>query len=112
MEIMGRDYVTPKGVKIACIGPVTAAAVKNAGLPADIIQERYTIPGLVETLTKYFSENSMNDRKRRSRINHVFSCLPTAAVEKKRKFPEDDHGRRSCPSIISFILFLRPSERM
>ena len=56
MEIMGRDYVTPKGVRIACIGPVTAAAVKNAGLPADIIQERYTIPGLVETLTKYFSK--------------------------------------------------------
>ena len=56
MEIMGRDYVTPKGVKIACIGPVTAAAVKKAGLPVDIIQERYTIPGLVETLTKYFSK--------------------------------------------------------
>ena len=56
MEIMGRDYVTPKGVRIACIGPVTAAAVKKAGLPADIIQERYTIPGLVETLIKYFSQ--------------------------------------------------------
>jgi uroporphyrinogen III methyltransferase/synthase len=56
MGIMGRDYVTPKGVRIACIGPVTAAAVKKAGLPADIIQERYTIPGLVETLTKYFSK--------------------------------------------------------
>jgi len=56
MEIMGRNYVTPKGVRIACIGPVTAAAVKKAGLPTDIIQERYTIPGLVETLTKYFSK--------------------------------------------------------
>ena len=56
MEIMGRDYATPKGIKIACIGPVTAAAVKKAGLPADIIQERYTIPGLVETLIKYYSK--------------------------------------------------------
>ena len=54
MEIMGRDYATPKGIKIACIGPVTAAAVKKAGLPTDIIQERYTIPGLVETLIKYY----------------------------------------------------------
>lgn len=57
MEIMGRDYVTPKGVKIACIGPVTAAAVKKAGIPVDIIQERYTIPGLVETLTAFFRAN-------------------------------------------------------
>ena len=63
MEIMGQDYVTPKGVKIACIGPVTAAAVRKAGLPVDIIQERYTIPGLVETLIKYFSEKSMNTQK-------------------------------------------------
>jgi len=54
MEIMGRNYVIPPQVKIACIGPVTAAAVKRAGLPVDIIQERYTIPGLVETLTEYF----------------------------------------------------------
>jgi len=56
MEIMGQDYAIPKRVKIACIGPITAAAVKKAGLPVDIIQERYTIPGLVETLTTYFSK--------------------------------------------------------
>ena len=58
MEIMGRNHVMPKGVMIACIGPVTAAAAKKAGLPADIIQERYTIPGLVETLIKYFSQKA------------------------------------------------------
>jgi uroporphyrinogen III methyltransferase/synthase len=63
MEIMGRDYVTPKGVKIACIGPVTAATVKKAGLPADIIQERYTIPGLVETLVKHFSQQVLTQKK-------------------------------------------------
>ena len=54
MEIMGRNYVIPPQVKIACIGPVTAAAVKKAGLPVDIIQERYTVPGLVERLIEYF----------------------------------------------------------
>jgi uroporphyrinogen III methyltransferase/synthase len=56
MEIMGKKYTIPPHVKIACIGPVTAAAVKKAGLPADIIQERYTIPGLVETLVEYFKK--------------------------------------------------------
>jgi uroporphyrinogen III methyltransferase/synthase len=56
MEIMGQEYVIPPHIKIACIGPVTAAAVKKAGLSVDIIQERYTIPGLVETLVEYFEK--------------------------------------------------------
>ena len=56
MEIMGRKYTIPQHVKIACIGPVTAAAAKKAKLPVDIIQERYTIPGLVETLVEYFKK--------------------------------------------------------
>jgi uroporphyrinogen III methyltransferase/synthase len=55
MEIMGLEYVIPPQIKIACIGPVTETAVKKAGLPVDIIQERYTIPGLVETLAEYYS---------------------------------------------------------
>ena len=54
MEIMGRDFVMPAKVKIAVIGPVTAAAVGKAGLPAHIIQEIYTIPGLVDGIADYF----------------------------------------------------------
>ncbi len=56
MEIMGKGFVIPSTIKIACIGPVTSAAVKKAGLPVDIVQERYTIPGIVETLVEYFSK--------------------------------------------------------
>ena len=56
MEIMDREYAIPPHVKIACIGPVTAAAVKKAGLNVDIIQEHYTIPGLVGTLVEYFEK--------------------------------------------------------
>lgn len=58
MEIMGKEFVIPSRIKIACIGPVTAAAVKKAGLPADIIQERYTIPGLVEALAEHFNNKA------------------------------------------------------
>ena len=54
MEIMGQEYIIPSHVKISCIGPVTEAAVKKAGLSVDIIQERYTIPGLVDILVEYF----------------------------------------------------------
>ncbi|MHB8910375.1 MAG: uroporphyrinogen-III C-methyltransferase [Syntrophales bacterium] len=54
LGIMGPDFRLPPGVRIACIGPVTAAAARAAGLPVDILQERYTIPGLVEGLAAYF----------------------------------------------------------
>ena len=48
----------PKGVKIACIGPVTAAAAKKAGFSVDIHQEEYTMEGLVGALIDYFSEKT------------------------------------------------------
>jgi len=53
LGIMGPDFHLPSKVRIACIGPVTETAARRAGLPVDILQERYTIPGLVETLTEY-----------------------------------------------------------
>ena len=53
LGIMGPDFHLPSKVRIACIGPVTETAARGAGLPVDILQERYTIPGLVETLTEY-----------------------------------------------------------
>ena len=54
VEIMGREFVLPPQVKIACIGPVTAATAKKAGMKIDIMQEKYTIPGLVEGMVDYF----------------------------------------------------------
>ncbi|HRR42470.1 MAG TPA: uroporphyrinogen-III synthase, partial [Syntrophales bacterium] len=53
-EIMGKDYSLPAGVKIACIGPVTEKAAVRAGLKVDILQETYTIPGLVQSLIEYY----------------------------------------------------------
>jgi len=53
---MGPDFRLPPGVRIACIGPVTAAAARKAGLTVDILQERYTIPGLVEALAAHFKK--------------------------------------------------------
>ncbi len=54
LRIMGPDFHLPAKVRIACIGPVTEAAARKAGLPVDIIQERYTIPGLVDALVAFF----------------------------------------------------------
>lgn len=41
-----------KNVKIACIGPITADTAKELGLQIDIIAEKYTIDGLVESILK------------------------------------------------------------
>ena len=54
LGIMGPEFRLPSKVKIACIGPVTADAVRKAGLRVDILQERYTIPGLVDAIAAYF----------------------------------------------------------
>ncbi|MCX6374917.1 MAG: uroporphyrinogen-III synthase, partial [Armatimonadetes bacterium] len=40
----------PEGVKIACIGPITAGTAESLGLRPDIVAEEYTIEGLVEAL--------------------------------------------------------------
>jgi uroporphyrinogen III methyltransferase/synthase len=53
LGIMGPDFHLPSKVRIACIGPVTEAAARKAGLPVAIFQERYTIPGLVDALTAF-----------------------------------------------------------
>jgi uroporphyrinogen III methyltransferase/synthase len=57
VKIMGRNFSLPKGVKIACIGPVTAAMAARAGFSVDIHQEEYTMEGLVQALIDYFGKN-------------------------------------------------------
>lgn len=41
----------PEGVRIACIGPITAQTAEELGLKPDIVAEEYTIEGLVRALT-------------------------------------------------------------
>lgn len=50
LNIMGEDFHLPENIKIACIGPVTAAAAEKLGFKVDIMPESYTISGLVEAL--------------------------------------------------------------
>jgi uroporphyrinogen III methyltransferase/synthase len=54
LEIMGKGYSLPPQIKIACIGPITAAMARKAGLKVDIQQDEYTMAGLVQTLIDYF----------------------------------------------------------
>ncbi|MEE9910266.1 MAG: uroporphyrinogen-III C-methyltransferase [Deltaproteobacteria bacterium] len=62
VDIMGGDYKLPPDVKIACIGPVTAATAEKAGFKIDIQQEEYTMEGLVQSLVNdYQIESSRKD---------------------------------------------------
>ena len=58
IEIMGADYSLPPHIKIACIGPVTAATAEKSGFSIDIRQEVYTMEGLVGSLIRYIAEHS------------------------------------------------------
>jgi uroporphyrinogen III methyltransferase/synthase len=57
IEILGQKEYKKliEGVKIACIGPVTAKTAEEYGLKTDIMPREYTIPALVDALVDYFS---------------------------------------------------------
>ncbi|HAR50169.1 MAG TPA: uroporphyrinogen-III C-methyltransferase [Smithella sp.] len=63
IKIMGSGFKLPKDVKIACIGPVTAAAAKKAGFPVDIHQEEYTMDGLVGALKDYLGKKPATQKR-------------------------------------------------
>ena len=53
---LDEDMSTLGGAKIACIGPITAAAAADVGLNVDILAKEYTVGGLVEALKTHFAE--------------------------------------------------------
>jgi len=43
-----------RGTVVACIGPVTAEAAHQLGIPTTLMPKRYTIPDLVDELVDHF----------------------------------------------------------
>lgn len=54
-NFMAMGIELPQGCKIASIGPITTATLKEYGLTPDIVSENHTIPGLVEAITAGFA---------------------------------------------------------
>ncbi len=50
VQAVGHDL--PPQARVACIGPITAATARDAGLPVAIIAEEYTTQGLVDALIR------------------------------------------------------------
>lgn len=58
IEIVGRKEYKKlmEGVKIACIGPVTAKTAEEYGMKTDIMPGEYTIPALVDAMIEFFKK--------------------------------------------------------
>ncbi|MGE5398654.1 MAG: uroporphyrinogen-III C-methyltransferase [Chitinophagales bacterium] len=59
VRMLGQEVVDSlKGrIRTACIGPITAASVREAGLDVDIVADEYTIDGLVQALIEEMAVN-------------------------------------------------------
>jgi uroporphyrinogen III methyltransferase/synthase len=57
MELLGTEDLKARleGVRIACIGPITAATAEGFGVAVDITAKPYTIPSLAESIVHYYS---------------------------------------------------------
>lgn len=51
--IAGGELLAGSRAIVACIGPVTAAAAREAGLPVDVIAAEYTLDGIVSALAEH-----------------------------------------------------------
>jgi uroporphyrinogen-III synthase len=50
------DKTAMNGVKVAVIGPITAATAKKHGLEPAVVPVEYTIPSLVKAIVKHFKK--------------------------------------------------------
>ncbi|HXF50437.1 MAG TPA: uroporphyrinogen-III C-methyltransferase [Dehalococcoidia bacterium] len=67
VELLEGDVSPLERVTIACIGPITAQAVKEAGLEPAIVAREHTIPGLVRALEEAFEKRGEVAREARGR---------------------------------------------
>ena len=58
LEEAGFDRAVLSSAAVACIGPVTAQATRDSGLPVAIMPDDYTIEGLIQALTDFYDEPS------------------------------------------------------
>lgn len=58
LERESGDWDDLREVCIACIGPVTSAAAERRGLEVHVLARDHTIPGLVDSLERYYQDNA------------------------------------------------------
>jgi len=58
VEALDGDTAALAPLKIACIGPVTAATASELGLRVDVVAREHTVPGLVAALIEHARETA------------------------------------------------------
>ena len=59
LDLLGADlHPLLQSVKIACIGPITRKTAEEHGLKVDIVPNEFTVEGLTEAITDYFSRET------------------------------------------------------
>lgn len=68
VELLGSDrtggrgrppHIDLEGIRMASIGPVTSATLREFGLPVDIKAKEFTIPGLVKAIARSLAEKQI-----------------------------------------------------
>ena len=57
LSALGNEWHSVKQTRIACIGPKTASAAREAGMTVDIVAREQTVSGLVKAIELYFQES-------------------------------------------------------
>lgn len=53
VQMLGSDAEVLRTMRVACIGPITAATAREAGLEPSIVADTYTIAGLIDAIRSY-----------------------------------------------------------
>ena len=57
VSLLGSEWETINRTRVACIGPVTAAATAELGVRVDVVASEHTIPGLVQAIIEDIRSN-------------------------------------------------------
>jgi uroporphyrinogen III methyltransferase/synthase len=58
LEMLGSELDALDRITLACIGPITAATAREAGLEPDVVADVYTAAGLVAALKAFYSRSA------------------------------------------------------
>ena len=76
LDILGDDRHLLDDCRIACIGPITAAAAADAGLPVDLIAAEYNVEGLATALADYYAANPDSANPDAANPNDIAAAAP------------------------------------
>jgi uroporphyrinogen III methyltransferase/synthase len=61
LDALGEQRELLNGVIVACIGPITARAARERGLPVHIEAEEHTVDGLIQALVEFFAKGEVQE---------------------------------------------------